>query len=84
MRAKWTTRDIPDQSGRVAVVTGANSGIGLRVAETPAEGAHAVHEEGAPLCGRPFLVDIVRQRPLPNVGEVEPTVACCWMSYTQS
>jgi NAD(P)-dependent dehydrogenase (short-subunit alcohol dehydrogenase family) len=26
---KWTTADIPDQSGRVAVVTGANSGLGL-------------------------------------------------------
>lgn len=25
----WTTHDIPDQSGRTAVVTGANSGIGL-------------------------------------------------------
>ncbi|MGW1884874.1 oxidoreductase [Streptomyces sp. NPDC001970] len=25
----WTARDIPDQSGRTAVVTGANSGIGL-------------------------------------------------------
>jgi NAD(P)-dependent dehydrogenase (short-subunit alcohol dehydrogenase family) len=27
--AKWTTTDIPDQSGRTAIVTGANSGIGL-------------------------------------------------------
>ena len=27
--AKWTARDIPDQSGRTAVVTGANSGVGL-------------------------------------------------------
>ena len=26
---KWTANDIPDQSGRVAVVTGANSGLGL-------------------------------------------------------
>ncbi|WEH41921.1 oxidoreductase [Streptomyces sp. AM 2-1-1] len=25
----WNTRDIPDQSGRTAVVTGANSGLGL-------------------------------------------------------
>lgn len=29
MAAKWTVRDIPDQSGRVAVVTGANSGLGM-------------------------------------------------------
>ena len=25
----WSTEDIPDQSGRTAVVTGANSGLGL-------------------------------------------------------
>ena len=29
MSAKWTTADIPDQTGRVAIVTGANSGLGL-------------------------------------------------------
>jgi NAD(P)-dependent dehydrogenase (short-subunit alcohol dehydrogenase family) len=29
MPSRWTADDIPDQSGRVAVVTGANSGIGL-------------------------------------------------------
>ena len=29
MSARWTTADIPDQSGRVAIVTGANSGLGL-------------------------------------------------------
>ncbi|CAN5821413.1 oxidoreductase [soil metagenome] len=28
--AAWTSADIPDQSGRVALVTGANSGLGLR------------------------------------------------------
>jgi NAD(P)-dependent dehydrogenase (short-subunit alcohol dehydrogenase family) len=28
---KWTTKQIPDQSGRRAVVTGANSGLGLMV-----------------------------------------------------
>ena len=27
--AKWSARDIPSQTGRVAVVTGANSGLGL-------------------------------------------------------
>jgi NAD(P)-dependent dehydrogenase (short-subunit alcohol dehydrogenase family) len=29
----WTTADIPDQSGKVAVVTGANGGLGLEVAK---------------------------------------------------
>jgi NAD(P)-dependent dehydrogenase (short-subunit alcohol dehydrogenase family) len=28
----WTTADIPDQRDRVAVVTGANGGLGLEVA----------------------------------------------------
>ena len=41
--AKWTTSDIPDQSGRLAVVTGANSGIGLVAArELARAGAHVV------------------------------------------
>ncbi|MEM7322126.1 MAG: SDR family NAD(P)-dependent oxidoreductase [Actinomycetota bacterium] len=30
--ARWTAADIPDQSGRTAVVTGANSGLGLETA----------------------------------------------------
>jgi NAD(P)-dependent dehydrogenase (short-subunit alcohol dehydrogenase family) len=29
MAGRWTASDIPDQGGRVAVVTGANSGLGL-------------------------------------------------------
>src|SRR5690606_17597737 len=30
---KWTATDVPDQTGRVVVITGANSGLGLRSAE---------------------------------------------------
>jgi len=40
---KWTTVDIPDQTGRTAVITGANTGLGHETAAAlAAKGAHVV------------------------------------------
>lgn len=40
---KWTTADIPDQTGRAAVITGANTGLGYETAAAlAAKGAHVV------------------------------------------
>ena len=32
LKTNWTYEDIPDQTGRVALVTGANSGLGFHTA----------------------------------------------------
>ncbi|MBA3301506.1 MAG: SDR family oxidoreductase [Thermoleophilaceae bacterium] len=43
MSEKWTADRVPDQSGRTAVITGSNSGLGLEAAKVLAgKGAHVV------------------------------------------
>jgi NAD(P)-dependent dehydrogenase (short-subunit alcohol dehydrogenase family) len=43
MTAKWTSADVPDQSGRVAIITGSNTGVGYEAAAVLADkGAHVV------------------------------------------
>jgi len=40
--AQWTTHDMPDQAGRTAVITGANTGLGLETAKALAARGAAV------------------------------------------
>lgn len=60
----WTLDSIPDQSGRLAVVTGANSGIGQVTAETLARrGAHVVLACRSPQRGQAALDRLLAQAP---------------------
>src|SRR5260370_3566110 len=43
MKAKWTSEDVPGQQGRLAVVAGANAGLGFETAQVlAARGASVV------------------------------------------
>lgn len=63
----WTLDSIPDQSGRLAVVTGANSGIGQVTAEALARrGAHVVLACRSPQRGRPPWIGCSPRHPAPT------------------
>lgn len=62
----WTTAAIPDQSGRVALVTGASSGLGLETAKAlAAKGATVVMA-----CRSPRKGEEARQQLLSQLGQL--------------
>ncbi|NDJ53408.1 MAG: SDR family NAD(P)-dependent oxidoreductase [Chloroflexi bacterium] len=64
MMANWTEENIPDQSGRTVIVTGANSGLGLRTSEVLADkGAHVVMAVRSMDKGQAALEGIKEQNP---------------------
>lgn len=61
---QWTANDIPDQRGRVAVVTGANSGIGYEAALALAShGAHVILAVRSTERGQAAVAAIQRAHP---------------------
>ena len=77
----WTARDVPDQSGRSVVVTGANSGIGFQAARVLAErGADVVLAvrditRGEAAAGRMRGAVQVRRLDLADLGSVREFAA---------
>lgn len=65
---KWSRADIPDQSGRVVVVTGANTGLGYHTAAVLAfRGAHVVLAVRSPEKGNAALARIVAAKPQADI-----------------
>src|ERR1700722_17699441 len=67
--AKWTASDIPDQTGRVAVITGANTGLGYETAAALADrGAQVVLAVRNLDKGKDAAARITAQSPGANVA----------------
>ncbi|MFJ7326002.1 oxidoreductase [Streptomyces cyaneofuscatus] len=63
-KQSWTVERIPDQTGRVAVVTGANSGLGLATARALARrGGHVILAVRDKEKGRRAVADIAAGQP---------------------
>jgi NAD(P)-dependent dehydrogenase (short-subunit alcohol dehydrogenase family) len=72
VKDKWTASDVPGQSGRVAVVTGANTGIGFETAQVlAARGATVVLAVRDTDKGRQAAARINGTR-LPSSGRGDP------------
>lgn len=64
MSKKWTQANIPDLTGKIIIVTGANSGLGLECAKTFAEkGATVVMAVRSIQKGEDAKADILQQHP---------------------
>ncbi|MCA9970722.1 MAG: SDR family oxidoreductase [Anaerolineales bacterium] len=69
MSTGWTAADIPDLSGRVAVVTGANSGLGFETARALARrGAHVVLACRSAARGETAVAAIRRETPTADLA----------------
>ncbi|MFC3493943.1 oxidoreductase [Glycomyces rhizosphaerae] len=65
---QWTAADIPDQTGRTVVVTGANSGLGIETARALAgRGAHVIMTARSEAKGRAAAEDIRAGFPRANL-----------------
>src|SRR6201995_3306763 len=89
---KWTTGDIPDQRGRVAIVTGANTGLGYHTAAALAQaGAPVVLAVRDPEKGNLALARIVpacreaavtlQELDLPSLASVRAAAATLRKTY---
>lgn len=66
---RWTSDHIPDQTGRVFVVTGANSGLGLASARALAgKGGHVILAVRDEAKGRAAAADIAAEHPHASLG----------------
>ena len=71
MTDRWTAANLPDQTGRVAVVTGANAGIGFEIAALLAQnGAHVVLAVRNLDRGRWAIEQIIARNPHADVALV--------------
>jgi NAD(P)-dependent dehydrogenase (short-subunit alcohol dehydrogenase family) len=74
MSAKWSADDIPDQRGRIAIVTGANSGLGrITALELARHGAEVVVAARSVEKGEAVAAEIAASTgvPKPRVGRLD-------------